>query len=355
MPACSNLNALYTPLLCSKNYFCSSMKYKIALVVCLVCGSFLHAQNITGIWRGYFYSGLGMFREKYNYEVQINQLQNKGLRGVTYSYHTTTFFGKALLKGIYNTDSKSLIFKEDTLVEMRAGFGIFPCLFTCYLDYHKEGNSETLEGTFTSITLKDGGDCGGGTVYLERVPESVFHKEDFLLKKQPKPAAPAAKKTTPVIVRRPVTAKKDTGALARQKPVAPDVVMPKDTLPLKLPPPPTVLTKRENSLVRTITTSSPDIKVALYDNGEIDGDTVTVYHNNVVVAYKRGLGKEPITINITASAANNQHEFVLYADNLGRIPPNTALMVITTGGQRYELSVTSSLQKNAKVVITYQP
>ena len=30
-------------------------------------------------------------------------------------------------------------------------------------------------------------------------------------------------------------------------------------------------------------------------------------------------------------------------------------MVVTTGGQRYELSISSSLQKNAKVVVQYQP
>ena len=341
------------------------MKYKLMFAACLLCFSLAHAQSMTGIWRGYFITGLGMFSEKYNYEVQINQLPNKSLRGVTYSYHVTTFYGKALLKGVYNSATKNIIFKEDTLVEMQAAFGTSACLFTCYLDYHKDGNVESLEGTFTSVKVSDGGDCGGGTVYLERVQESDFHKEDFLLKKQPsKPATtqksapktnvPAQKPKPPVITRQPPPVKKDTSELSIQQPITkPPVVA--DTAPARPAPVPPALTKRENNLVRKITTDSPNIKIDLYDNGEIDGDTITVYHNNEVVAYKKLLGKEPITINITATAKNNTHEFVMYADNLGKIPPNTALMVVTTGGKRYELSISSSLQKNAKVIIQYQP
>src|SRR5206468_12772413 len=100
--------------------------------------------------------------------------------------------------------------------EMRAGFGSSACLFTCYLDYHKEGEVESLQGTFTSVKISDGGDCGGGTVYLERVPESDFHKEDFLLKKHSNPGSksvtpeqPTQKTMPPVFTRRPPL-KKDT-------------------------------------------------------------------------------------------------------------------------------------------------
>ena len=338
------------------------MKFKLSFAVCLLFTSFAHAQNITGIWRGTFLTGLGMFQEKYNYEVQINQLPNKALRGVTYSYHLTTFYGKALLKGVYNPTTKNIIFKEDTLVEMRAGFGSSACLFTCYLDYHKDDNVESLQGTFTSVKITDGGDCGGGTVYLERVPESEFHKEDFLLKKQPstKPNSsaptqtqPSQKPKSPVITHRPPPVKKDTSELSIQQPVPKPPVAKDSTPPVKPVPP--AITNRENDLVRRIITNSPEIKIELYDNGEIDGDTITVYHNNAVVAYKKLLSKEPITIHVAATEKDNLHEFVMYADNLGKIPPNTALMVITTGGKRYELSISSSLQKNAKVVVQYQP
>lgn len=118
---------------------------------------------------------------------------------------------------------------------------------------------------------------------------------------------------------------------------------------------PDVIKTRSNPLLKTITTNSPDIKIELYDNGYIDGDTITVYDNNKVIAWKQGLTKKPITLNIKADPENPVHEFVMVADNLGTIPPNTALMIITTGGKRYQLFVSSDTEKNAKVVVEYEP
>jgi hypothetical protein len=40
----------------------------------------------------------------------------------------------------------------------------------------------------------------------------------------------------------------------------------------------------------------------------------------------------------------------MVADNLGTIPPNTSVMIITTATNRYELFISSNEQKNAKVV-----
>ena len=44
----------------------------------------------------------------------------------------------------------------------------------------------------------------------------------------------------------------------------------------------------------------------------------------------------------------------MVADNLGEIPPNTSLMVITAGKKTYELFLTSDLQRNAKIIIEYK-
>ena len=45
----------------------------------------------------------------------------------------------------------------------------------------------------------------------------------------------------------------------------------------------------------------------------------------------------------------------MVAENLGEIPPNSALMVITAGKKRYEVFLISNEQRNAKVVIEYKP
>ncbi len=332
------------------------MKRIVFIAVGVFLFSLLHAQSITGVWRGYFYSGMGIFRQQYKYEVQFNQLKNKALQGVTYSYNTTSFYGKAGLRGIFQSAANAVIMKEDTLIEVR-GSGGQTCLMTCYLDYSKEGKTETLQGNFTSTVTGTGADCGSGTVYLERVENSDFTKEDFLLKKPSRPQVITKPKTTPPPVVKAVPHRRDTTSFKKQIDTV-SLHPLNDTLAKKLPQPvvtPLAITERKNDLVRTIITNSPDIKIDLYDNGEIDGDTITVYHNNEVVAYKRGLSDKAITLHITASAQNNIHEFVMFADNLGKIPPNTALMVITTGGKRYEISLVTTKEKNAKVIVEYQP
>lgn len=360
----------------------------------------LYAQDITGIWRGYFNSGYGYFKQQYKYEVQINQLGNnaaqKGIQGVTYSYHSTTFYGKATLQGIYDAKNKSLTIKELKLVELKIADKSEPCLMTCYLDYNKEGKTETLVGTFISINANNKSDCGSGYVYLERMEESDFVKEDFLIKKQKSTPPPVVKTTPPVVkptpqkqppittqkkaVVQPPVAKKTnpvappkTNSTAKKTPQKKATVPGADTIvksnPVIIPPVeqpvqkeitknllpvPDVIKERQNPLIKTIVTNSPDILIQLYDNGEIDGDTITVYDNNQVIAYQKGLTGKPVTLNIKADLNNSHHEFVMVANNLGTIAPNTALMVITTGGKRYELFISSDETKNAKVVIDYK-
>ncbi len=344
------------------------MKFKFLIFFLLAGTGILQAQDLTGIWRGYFSSGQGYFKQQYKYEIQIDQLRNKGLKGVTYSYRTQVFYGKANLQGIFMDKSHSLIIKEDSLLEVKMLGASEPCLMTCYLDYYKDGQTEVLDGTFTSINLNSKADCGSGVVYLERVLESDFHKEDFLVRKERKTIHPPIKKappktSAPVAKNKPVAKPKPQlkselpKADSIKKPdeiaITPPLAIPKEEKP-KFVPKPKILTERENRLIRTIVTHSPDIKIELYDNGEIDGDTITVYHNNKVVVYKKELTHDPITLNIKANPEDTYHEFVMVADNLGRIPPNTALMVLTTGGKRYEISIVSNEQRNAKIVIEYK-
>jgi hypothetical protein len=45
----------------------------------------------------------------------------------------------------------------------------------------------------------------------------------------------------------------------------------------------------------------------------------------------------------------------MVAENLGRIPPNTALMIVMAGDERFTVFLNSSEQKNAMVRFKYQP
>jgi hypothetical protein len=167
--------------------------------------------------------------------------------------------------------------------------------------------------------------------------------------------ATAKQSTTPKPIAKKVT-------IPRQKEVpAAQVIKPKaDTISKTIsvvkqsqkifPPPPLVLKTRENALVKKIETEASEIKIELYDNGEIDGDTVSIYHNNTLIRSHMRLSQKPIPISISVNPSQPHHEIIMVAENLGSIPPNTSVMIISTAGNRYEVFISSSEQKNAKVV-----
>ena len=121
--------------------------------------------------------------------------------------------------------------------------------------------------------------------------------------------------------------------------------------PVPFAPAHAILTTRANPLIKQIETGAGNIKINLYDNGEIDGDTVSVYHNNELVVSKAKLSQNPISLSIKVDPEHPHHELIMVAHNLGSIPPNTTLMIVNVNEKRYEVLISSTEQKNAKVVL----
>ena len=383
------------------------MRFFFTLML-IVFSTILFSQSLTGIWRGHFVQqgsfnpASGEFVEdRYKFEVQIKQLPNNAIQGVTYSYKTTIFYGKAAFNGIFNKKTKNVLIKELRMLELKTTDHSDACAMTCYLDYEKIGTKETLTGTYTSINVADKTNCGEGTVTLERVKTSDFKKENFLLKKDStslqkttepynkkdsttvklKNSVPSFKKgetnstaakiglgnrsnkptlkpgaETFVLSKHPSLTKKDTSQLISIAKTdssliqVPSVIIVPDykTLPI-----PRILTSRENKLIKTILIDENEVEIDYYDNGLIDNDTITVYDNNQLAISKGRLSYSPLTLKIHLDETHSQHEIVTVAENLGDVPPNTALMVITAGKKRYEIFITSDEQTNAKVILSY--
>jgi hypothetical protein len=396
-------------------------------------------QDLTGIWRGTFYNQYEYLftGAKYRYEVQITANGNAingftPMKGVTYSYQNTRFYGKASLAGRWASSTKDLTLVETKMLDLKIEGGGDGCLMTCYLKWRREGDREFLEGTYTSVSMKnDTMSCGGGVVQLEKVPDSDFKKEDFLEKKKAeipggtkpgqnefliakpkapaKPApAPTAKAPTPKAQAGTATLKPSTppssatkkpapaGTAQAKKPApqskpatvakpnpapeqstkvatpakikaenptasnatppmaaakSPNASVPKQT-PSVVPP---ALKTRKNELVEEITTAAKKLEISFYDNGEIDGDTISVFANNRLVVARKGLSAEPITIVVNIDEQETVQELVMVAENLGSLPPNTALMIVQAGTQRYAIRLSSNEQKNALVRFRYDP
>ena len=107
--------------------------------------------------------------------------------------------------------------------------------------------------------------------------------------------------------------------------------------------------KRENNLLKQIAVTSDSVAVTFYDNAEIDGDSVTIVYNNKVMATHLFLTDKPKTFMLPVNKSGGSNELIMYAENLGSIPPNTALMIVYDGGKRYEISISSSKISNGMV------
>jgi len=344
----------------------------------------LRAQDVTGIWRGHFrsnemYQRLVGDDDRYKMEIQIAS-HKKGFQAVTYSYKSTVFYGKATAEGSVDPYTKKVLLRELKIVEVRMMAGD-ACTMTCYLQYSKLGDEEFLEGTYTSNNTRDSTDCGRGTIFLHKVASSDFYKEPFVEKREkeiahektnpvtksasPKKndvaAKPATGAGTKKIAPKPVIKEKShEKALAKTNPnqhkietLKRDSITTIDRKPVPVPLP-KELSGRSNELVKTLSVSTRDVQLNVYDDGAIDNDTVSIYFDRKLVVSNARLTDQPIIVKLHLDESSETHEVVMVAENLGDIPPNTSLMVVRAGEKRYEVRIVSTEQKNAVVVFKYE-
>ena len=115
-----------------------------------------------------------------------------------------------------------------------------------------------------------------------------------------------------------------------------------------------VKTQRSSDTLSTIVTAADSIVITIADNEVVDGDTVTVFHNNEVLVSRLFVSAHPYRIVVPLKKEVPIHEFVLVANNLGSIPPNTALLTIEAGKERYQLKAASDLTKNAVILFKHK-
>jgi hypothetical protein len=167
----------------------------------------------------------------------------------------------------------------------------------------------------------------------------------------------------------PPIARKEEPAPTKEKPAAgkKDVVEKKEETNIvnnNLPPQtsaPVVkstterINERVSAAPQMVEFSSDSLVLALYDNGEVDGDTVSVLLNGQILMEKQGLKASAVRKNILIPSGQNELTLVLFAENLGAYPPNTGLLVIRDGDKQYQLRFSADLKQNATIILRRKP
>lgn len=108
-------------------------------------------------------------------------------------------------------------------------------------------------------------------------------------------------------------------------------------------------TSRKNLYSKDIEINSDSVRISFYDNGEIDGDTISVFLNGKPVVAGQELTSRAFSVYLALDPSKEINEVSMFAENVGKYPPNTALMVLTDGINRHEVYLSSSLTQNATI------
>jgi hypothetical protein len=276
-----------------------------ALAILLILSCIGRGEDLNGIWKGTLTQGPGGCYPQYFLELQIN-FSGDRLTGKAYDYYDKTHFVKMSFTGRYNPQTHRLVIIENQVIQADIPGECEACIKTYDLNYSKNGEQEELNGDWKGIYSSKRLVCPPGQIRLKRAVSSDF----------------------------PIDIDQSDTLIALQK-----------TLHLQ---------PRQPTLVNTIILHAADVKIELYDDGVIDGDSVTVFINGKLLLFHQMLTDRPLTIHFNAFP-NTEYELVMYADNLGTIPPNTALLMVTSGDEKYKAFLSSSEQQSATIRFVYKP
>ncbi|MFN4314173.1 MAG: hypothetical protein ACK4E0_07765 [Chitinophagaceae bacterium] len=153
------------------------------------------------------------------------------------------------------------------------------------------------------------------------------------------------------------TLARESGPEKKKEPVVPIVVNNKQEAPAAAALVKTTaerVKERVNLPPQLVSFKSDSLQLALYDNGEVDGDTVSVLLNGQVILEKQGLKTIAIKKTIQIPRGQDELTLVLFAENLGKYPPNTGLLVVRDGENVYQVRFSADLSQNATIIFRRQ-
>ncbi len=295
------------------------MKWLSLCITVLLSFQSSFSQNIHGKWVGKITQQPGGYSQLYDLELDLSQRKN--IWGESYAFEGDSVQIRIGLSGYIEKDSIRLNESLGWIREDKVPFNWIACVKQFVLAYRKEGNSEYLEGTWTGVGVDNSeSPCFPGRVILSRTVEGLNkfledHKDS-------------------VVVTEPI-------AIASTVP--PVLDFSRDFL------------NTEPKKITEIVVTSPDLQIQIVDYMKVDNDTVSVYLNRNLLAKNIRIAKRPALLSFKLDTRIEFHEILLYAENLGQVPPNTSEMILVDGEKRHRVMIVSDKEKTAAVYLRYKP
>ncbi len=321
------------------------------------------AINFNGQWKGEFDEVNRIQEENYGYVLELTT-EGTSVSGFSYSYYKefgNSYYTICRLTGSLNPETREIIVTEIERTKFNTPPTITNCFQTHRLQYEiGPDNTEILRGTWIPAP-KQGPGCGSGLTVLSRrivnrTPLGIDkHREDAVgmtpTKPAPrKPTVAPPKKTPPSVIAKAAPKEEPKTEILFPKIENKQIAEPKkqtESIITQLHP---KLRNRRSDVVKTIKIESPTFRLDFYDNGEIDGDSISVFFNGKAVLSNQMLTDKAISLTLSLDPGVAKNVVTMYAENLGSIPPNTAVMIVTDGTRRYEVRMESDLKKSGSVI-----
>jgi len=309
-------------------------------------------QQITGIWKG----KVGSIR----IDLKLVK-EGDSLVGTSYYYLSSVDYCRYSVKGYFDAKTNAVVWWDDALIEKKSsghrGRESEPILVVANFDC--PGNDlMKLDGQSSRPNDRE---SNQGPVHLLKSTQSQFPDEwDFVLENYLLGANDP--QLIDSIARLHLAAQplRSFSAEARQPRPEPSPSM--DTHPQVEPAAPAPaasspanlsveqkFVSRAKKLEQVIPLSGDSIAVSFYDNAEIDGDSISLYLNGKQIFQHVMLTDKPYTVSFAVHDLADDNEAVMVAENMGSIPPNTALMIATVAGKRYEAHLYSTENSSALI------
>ncbi len=280
----------------------------------------IKAQDLNGGWVGSLYDGKDSFKltlyvEQAYHIVNNTKFEDKFFTGTAQLIDKLGSFEKVNIQG--RITSKGIMYEEKITVATSFDTASW-ALKKAKLAYDVVNDIEILEGHWQEANaFKINLPCNDCFLRLYRLP--------------------VPKKPSVIIDNTPIS-KKDKKHKAKRIIVA-------DTSGHVLE-----ALNREVKSGITVHTKSKKITILIFDGRREDGDSISVIFNGKIVLDNHGLSKVPYKLELQLDQALKFNTLVFHAENLGAIPPNTAVVSIMEGRKKIKEIVMESDMSHSDII-----
>lgn len=331
------------------------MKNLYLLILVLAISLFSSAQKIGGFYKGTLFNDTTKMVQQY--ELALAEYRGKimGYSYVTFVANDTFYYGIRKIKAKIEGDS--LVVEDDKMIANN--FPEAPAkhvnrIVTIPLNGQdslvsingrwKTNKTKTYYSVPGSVEASKSNDSSGSALFAHLKELNLMPNDNYVMtetepkKKENKSKSKPETKST--VIETTVKTKEDkTKITTGEKPVI------EKTKPVVL-----AYNQRKEHLQQTIDISADSLTLSFYDNGVVDGDSISVYLNGQPVITNTKL-TAVATKKAVFVGSIDEVKLLLVAENLGSIPPNTGLLIIRDGEKTFQVNFTADMQTNASILL----